>query len=992
MPAARYPLPRHHLARPRLVAALRDARVAVVVAGGGYGKTTLAVELARELGIAWALVRLDPGDDDPAALVRRVRDALLTAGLSDAADALEGSDEPPAALDQLTQALARRSDPVLLVLDEIANAGAEGGRLVARLAVDISDHGSRLVLVGRALPPSLTGVATSSETATLGQRDLGFTVEETAELLARVGAWRDAVSAERVRRVTGGWPVATGLAVARLERAADPSAELDRLDADAGLLVGLVDAPLAELAEDVREALLQVAHLPLVSPALADSATGVEGVVAAGIEAGIPYEIADDGSVGLPDPVREALLARASLSTGVAGRAADAYVLLGRGADAIRVLVSAGEADRAAATAASLSPGELSTLDVGELRALLAPIAPAALDRHPRALLHLARAAEASADRDLRTGLLLRVSGLAAHDPALAREVDAERARDLVRDGQVAEAAAIADRLLAEAGQDELQTRVRALHVLGRTHAWRGDAAGLAAAEPLLAEAAGLYGRLGFQTARAHALLALAYDVHTLGGRYAAAVETLEQALAGLPGRSRLRGVVLTFLGEALIDLGRLPEAEAILAEAERLGRLFGDLRTLGFAAWLRARAAASRGDTVQVAERLAEVERRRGAWFDHHSGVEYLAEAALLLDQVGERDAATGYLNRARARAPEALRYVRLAEGVVEARHGDPATAEAALAEVAEMPDLEVREAWRVALLRAYAAQREGDRARAATHARHAFALAAQTEAPDLPLRREPAVAAALLPLVGDRSPASTGCFAVTLLAGFEVRRGADRLELPPGRPTALVKLVAARGGRVQVDEVLEALWPGIDLPSGRKRLRNILNRLRERAGELILRDGDVLVLPEGTEVDASLFEQQAVAALTEMDDAMAPDRARTALGLYTGELLPDDRYEAWAAEPRELARARVLRLLDALVARAEADGDVDEALRLLERGIAEDRLDESRYLRSARLLLRQGRRGRALEVLRAAAAVLRELGLEPSEEHRAVVRSART
>lgn len=989
MSAASPLLPRRHVPRPRLVSLLREEPVATVVAGGGYGKTVLAIELAHELGIAWALARLEQGDDDPAAFLRRLRGALRAAALSDAADALEGDGEPDAALDSLLGVLARGDDPMLLVVDEVAHAGDAGGALVARLENELP-AGNRLVFVGRELPGPLARID-----ATVRQPQLAFTAEEAAELLSRVGGDGSVAWADRFRRVGGGWPVALVLAAELLARASDPLEELDRLDGNPALLAGLVAAPLAALPDEMAEAVVQLVHLPFLSGEVADEATGLHGLMGAAVRAGIPFEVGADGRVDLPDPVRDAIAVRARLSPAVAARAAASYVALGMGAEAIRVHVAAGDDDLAAATAAGLSPGELSRLDVSELRALLAPIPPEALDRHPRALMHLARACEASADRDLRTGLLRRVTELDGGDPALAREVEAEVARDLVRDGRVDEAAAVAERLLAEAGLDELQTRVRALHVLGRTHAWRGGPSSLVVAESLLDEAAGLYGRLGLQTARAHALLALAYDVQTLGGRYAAAVATLERALTGLPGRSRLRGIVLTFLGEALIDLGRLPEAEASLLEAERLGGLFGDLRTLGYTGWLRARAAAPQGDGATVRERLEDAERQRGAWYDHHSGVEFLAEAALLLDQVGERDASAAYLGRARAREEEAPRYVRLAEGVVEARHGDPSAAEATLAAVAALPDLEVREAWRVELLRAYAAHRAGDGARAAALAREAFAMAAKTEAPDLPLRREPAVAAALLPLVaGSPAGAVPGGphVTITVLGGFETRRASERLELPPGRPTALVKFLAAGGGRAPVDEVLEALWPGADPPSSRKRLRNVLNRLRERAGVLVVRDGDTLALEAGTEVDAALFEQRARTVLADPACAGAADRARAALGLYTGELLPDERYEAWATEPRELARVRVLRLLDLLVASAEADGDVDEALRLLERGIAEDRLDESRYLHSARLLLRQGRRGRALEVLRAAAAALRELGLEPSEEHRALVRTART
>jgi DNA-binding SARP family transcriptional activator len=186
----------------------------------------------------------------------------------------------------------------------------------------------------------------------------------------------------------------------------------------------------------------------------------------------------------------------------------------------------------------------------------------------------------------------------------------------------------------------------------------------------------------------------------------------------------------------------------------------------------------------------------------------------------------------------------------------------------------------------------------------------------------------------------------------------------------------------------VIEDLWPGVEAASGRKRLRNVLNRLRETCGQLVVRDSGTLSFAEGTAVDAVLFEERALEALAEPD---ASDGARATLGLYAGEALPDERYEEWAAEPRERLRARALQLLDLLAASAEAAGDLDEALRLLQRAIEIDRLDESRYVRSARLLLRQGRRGRALEVLRAGAAALTELGLAPSAEHRALVRSAR-
>ncbi len=973
---------------------LERGQIAAIVAGGGYGKTTLAIECARAQGIGWMLARLEPGDDDPLALVARIKAAFRHAGLSDAAQALESADEPDDAIAALLDVLAH-DVPLLLVLDEVGHATGEAGDLVRALAAELPPSG-RLLLVGRTVPPLLTRLADASSLVRLGQAALAFTIDETRAALTRLSVPVGDTAPARLQRLTEGWPVAVLLAAERLARSRDPDGELDRLEATPTLLPRLLDGPLDALPGDVRRAIVQLAHLPDISVSIAERATGVTRIVELGVEAGLPFEVDRSGNVELPDPVRDALASRESLAPDVAARASEAYVEQGQGAGAVRLLLAVGDVDRAAATAASLSLEELSRLDVRELRALLAPIPPAALDRHPRALLHLARSCEASAEREQRNELLGRVADAAHDDAALRREVDAERARDLVRDGQVQEAREVAERLLADAGADELQTRVRALHVLGRTYAWSGEPEGLAAAEPLLAEAAELYGRLGFQSARAHALLALAYDVHTLGGRFDDAVDDLERALEGLPPRSRLRGVVLVFLAEALIDLGRLLEAEASLVEAERLGRLFGDTRTLGYTGWLRARTAASLGDATRVRAQLAEAERHHGEWFVHHTGAEFLAEASILLGQVGEPVAAQAYLRRAAERESESPRHVMLARGAFETRYGDPQVADTLLAELSERPDLDVREAWRPAALRAWAAHRAGDEDGAKALARDALVSASRIGAPDLPMRREPEIATVLLALLDGPAEDSAALLraqtTITVLGGFEARRAGTVLDLPAGRPVSLVKLLAVHGGRRPVDAVIESLWAGVEPASGRKRLRNVLNRLREAVGDLVVREGDALVLVDETVVDAALFERRAHEAFAEPGTAGSIDRARAALGLYAGDALPDERYEDWAVEPRERLRTRALELLDLLAAGAVRDGDLDEALRLLERAVEIDRLDERRYVHSAELLLRQGRRGRALDVLRTSASALHELGLEPSAEHRALVRAARS
>jgi DNA-binding SARP family transcriptional activator len=160
---------------------------------------------------------------------------------------------------------------------------------------------------------------------------------------------------------------------------------------------------------------------------------------------------------------------------------------------------------------------------------------------------------------------------------------------------------------------------------------------------------------------------------------------------------------------------------------------------------------------------------------------------------------------------------------------------------------------------------------------------------------------------------------------------------------------------------------------------MRNLLNRLRTSCGELVERDGEALVLAPGTEVDARLFERDAV-AVSEADPPARPGLARSALTRYRGELLPQDRYESWATAPRERLRRRSLELIDLLVDDASERGEIDEAIRLLDRAIAAEPLDEDRQLRAAELLLFQGRRGSARSLVERAAGVRAELGLEPS------------
>ena len=131
--------------------------------------------------------------------------------------------------------------------------------------------------------------------------------------------------------------------------------------------------------------------------------------------------------------------------------------------------------------------------------------------------------------------------------------------------------------------------------------------------------------------------------------------------------------------------------------------------------------------------------------------------------------------------------------------------------------------------------------------------------------------------------------------------------------RAADVVKLLAlAPAHRVHRAEVMEALWPESDPEASGTNLRKALHFARLATDEqAIVNERGVLVLwPDAVlETDVERFEDAAKQAL----DAGESLAFRQAANLYHGDLLPDDRYEAWSFEPRGRLRRRYLELLGA-------------------------------------------------------------------------------
>jgi DNA-binding SARP family transcriptional activator len=212
-----------------------------------------------------------------------------------------------------------------------------------------------------------------------------------------------------------------------------------------------------------------------------------------------------------------------------------------------------------------------------------------------------------------------------------------------------------------------------------------------------------------------------------------------------------------------------------------------------------------------------------------------------------------------------------------------------------------------------------------------------------------------------------------IRLLGRFEVAvdgGAVDNSGWTRRHAATLVKLLAlAPGRRMHREEVLDAVWPDDDIDDAVPKLHKAAHFARRATGcadAIVLRNETAeLVADSVVEIDAVAFETSARAALAARDTA----GARRALTMYGGELLPQDRYEDWAAPRREQINQLHLELLR-FDERWQDLADLDPG-------------DEGAHLELMRRYIAAGDRHAALRQFERLDRVLRrELGVAPSSQ----------
>jgi len=643
------------LRRERLVRALDEAlarRLTTVVAGAGFGKSTLLAAWAADVNCAWYTASTE--DTSVAALARGLSDALrlrVPALPADAASALTsaagpGADRDEAARAQVFVALvcetlqAELGRDLVLAVDDVHDVAQAPGatRLIESLCRQAPER-LHVVLASREeLPFPIERLRGQGQVLELSGSELSFDVDETAALLASLVDVDDAALAVELHRLTGGWPAAVRLAAETLRNVAGPErgAALERMRQPGGpLLTYLAAEVFSHEPSEVTALVRLVAPLDRFSASLCGSL----GVADAGDalhrlrRRGLVVELRGQavGWYSLAPAVREFALSQLCRDEGdrrsariaasrwfeeqhepeealrclspAQDRAESARLLTSRGDE----LLARGAVDAVIEALAQL-PGDLRTAPLE----ILGGEASQIRGDWDEALRCFERAAGGRPALPpglaWRTGLLLHLGGRL--DEALetySRADDTGEPRDV--------ALLLAWRAAAHwLRADADACRVDAAHAFSIASA-ASDPQALAAAHTVLAMLAALEGDRGANDA--HYLRALDYaeragDVLQLirirtnrGSRhveecaYAEAISELEIALrlADLAGFAAFRALALTNRGEALARLGRFDEAIADLVAARDLYQRLGS-RMVAY-----------------PLEKLGDVHRIRGEW-----------------------------------------------------------------------------------------------------------------------------------------------------------------------------------------------------------------------------------------------------------------------------------------------------------------------------------------------------------------------------------------
>ena len=210
----------------------------------------------------------------------------------------------------------------------------------------------------------------------------------------------------------------------------------------------------------------------------------------------------------------------------------------------------------------------------------------------------------------------------------------------------------------------------------------------------------------------------------------------------------------------------------------------------------------------------------------------------------------------------------------------------------------------------------------------------------------------------------------------------------------TLLGCLLSQTGRRMGREQVMEALWPDLDIETAANRLNGAVHELRQilepgierpATSKLLRLERDILILADSSSiwVDAESFEALVNRANSSTDPELTEDLLESAWTLYEGDYLLEELYSEWATSRRESLRRSWMGLLLKLAELRAKRGRLISAIEPLDRLLAADPTHETAVRRLMLLLTQLDRRGEAIRIYERLEALLkRDYDNEPLPE----------
>ena len=937
------------LARARLEGPLLDgnSRLGLVVAPPGSGKTTLLarVAAASPVPVAWYRVTADDAQESAlvAHLARALRDAL-------------GIDVDDTAMSTVLASLEDWSGPgAMVILDDLHEIAGSAAEVGLEQFVTLRPHHLR-VLVGSRRQPGMNipRLRVSGSLHEISSDDLRFRSWEVEELF--ISVFHEPLSPESaaaLTRRTGGW--AAGLQLFHLSTTGRSAADRQRAVADLGGRSKLVRSylarnVLAELPEDRRQFLLRTCTLGSLTGALCDAlleTTGSAGILDELEQQQLFTSSEDDGNTFRYHEVLRTHLEWALVQEyGAAGargwycRSAELLESIGDQRGAVRAYARAEDWGAVARLIQASGSGPEGAATGADL------LLPAVVVQHdPWLSLAEARRRVREGSLNAAVDAFKQAEGL-LDDPEFRDSCRRERAVAVMWiQGRAAGPGWLGDPhpenrhwsvRLREATLRAPGAQVSGPPASGPVGAPVGAAVGAAVGATV--GTANRVGRRQFSAAGpgdvlSRGLAALLDGDAGTSRRLLESVEADERADATHRSLAQFAGAAIDLLtGNCADPSGALGQValDAELAGLPWLARLARGVQeavlvALGSPTWR----------LTACADLLVECERTGDDW-----GAALLKLMVAIAAQIADNgadpaDFADAARRFRRLDAPVLAVWAEALQACFLIRAGTPGAPEfsarvAAAARAVDLPAAanlacsamqagtadEPRHDGRVGLAGISAllprprhimvpAQTTGsDVARAA-----AASASADTSADAESSIADPDPSARAAP-----QPVQVSCF-----GGFRVQLADEQVDLGSLRPRAraLLRLLALTPEHdVHRERLVDALWPGVDLSVGTRRLQVAVSSVRQLleqnglpGADILTRHGDAyrLALPAGSTVDIRSFESalRDAASCAARGDTAGSARARAeALALYTGDLLPEDGPAEYVVDDRDRFR----------------------------------------------------------------------------------------